>query len=95
MKDDGEGGGEDDYEGSDEGDFKVVVEFCFQTDERRDICDCRVASATEKEIIFIFMYFMIFAPIWVINLFWVIKMLHPIMETLEPENWPKSNNCSI
>ena len=44
MKDDGEGGGEDD----DEGDFKVVVEFCFQTDERTDICNCRVAFATEK-----------------------------------------------
>ena len=33
-------------------DFKVVLGFCFQTDERTDgrtdICDCRVAFATEK-----------------------------------------------
>ena len=28
--------------------FQAVEGFCFKTDERTDICDCRVAFATEK-----------------------------------------------
>ena len=31
--------------------FQAVEGFCFKTDERTDICDCRVAFATEKTFI--------------------------------------------
>ena len=52
-----EGGGEDvnegGGEGSDEGVMKVILSWWrgldfWQTDKRMDICDCRVASTTEK-----------------------------------------------
>ena len=33
--------------------FQAVEGFCFRTHERTDICDCRVAFATEKRIIFL------------------------------------------
>ena len=28
--------------------YQAVEGFCWQTDEQTDICDCRVAFATEK-----------------------------------------------
>ena len=30
-------------------DFKMLGEFCFMTDGQKDICDCRVAFATENQ----------------------------------------------